>query len=111
MQLQDRSSVQLMPGEQRPLLNDVPKVDSGAYNKGNPPLQPNQATQPPPATPPKVQPAPPAATRPATAAPVAATKPAPALAPAPVTTLPPNAASKAATPTGGDEHEHHLRAA
>jgi general secretion pathway protein D len=50
LQLKDRSPVQLLPGEQRPLLNDIPKVDSGAYNKGNPPLQPSvQPTQPPPA--------------------------------------------------------------
>ncbi|HEY3645045.1 MAG TPA: type II secretion system secretin GspD [Gammaproteobacteria bacterium] len=106
MQLQDRSSVQLMPGEQRPLLNDVPKVDSGAYNKGNPPLQPNQTSQPPPATPPKAQSVPPASTRPmaapASSAPVAATRPAPALAPAPVTSPAPSAASGSAAPPSGD---------
>lgn len=106
LQLQDRSSVQLMPGEQRPLLNDVPKVDSGAYNNGNPPLQPNQTSQPPPATPPKPQTVPPAATKPTapgSSAPVASTKPAPALAPAPVTRRAPNAAS-AAPPSAYHEH-------
>jgi general secretion pathway protein D len=113
LQLQDRSSVQLLPGEQRPLLNDVPKVDSGAYNKGNPPLQPNlQPTQPPPAAPAKPQPAPATATKPAaapastpaSAPPPASTKPTPALAPAPVTSPAPGAASSSATPPGSDGH-------
>ena len=96
LQLQDRSSVQLMPGEQRPLLNDVPKVDSGAYNQGNPPLQPNQPTQPPPASKPNTN-----------AAPAPATRSAPALSPAPVTTPPPSAASRSTPPPSGDAHESH----
>lgn len=118
LQLQDRSSVQLMPGEQRPLLNDVPKVDSGAYNKGNPPLQPNQSTQPPPAAPPvsKTQAAPAAMTRPA---PVATTKTMPAAAPAATTHLAPAGATTAAPPAAtsgsatppGSEHGPHAGAA
>jgi general secretion pathway protein D len=115
LQLQDRSSVQLLPGEQRPLLNDVPKVDSGAYNKGNPPLQPNlQPTQPPPATPMRPQTVPAAASKPAAAtvrppvvnaAPSASTRP--ALAPAPVTSPPPDAATSPNTPPSGDGHDPH----
>ena len=121
LQLQDRSSVQLMPGEQRPLLNDVPKVDSGAYNRGNPPLQPSQSTQPPPAAPPApknqpqaapaamTQPAPAAATRVVPAAtPAATTHAAPAAA---TSTAPPAATSSSTTPPSGEKHGSHARAA
>ena len=92
MQLKDRSPVQLLPSEQRPLLNDIPKVDSGDYNKGNPPLQPNvQPVQPPPAAP--------AAKAPATPAPNATTAPGHVVAPAPATAAAPavNPAPPAAT--------------
>jgi general secretion pathway protein D len=97
MQLKDRSPVQLLPSEQRPLLNDIPKVDSGAYNKGNPPLQPNvQSVQPPPAAP--------AQTPPATPAPKAATAPGRVAAPAPATSAtpamtPPAQAATSAAPS------------
>jgi general secretion pathway protein D len=88
MQLKDRSPVQLLPSEQRPLLNDIPKVDSGDYNKGNPPLQPNvQPVQPPPAAPAQkapVAPAPKAATAQShVAAPAPATSATPAASPTP----------------------------
>ena len=97
MQLQDRSPVQLLPSEQRPLLNDVPKVDSGAYNKGNPPLQPNQTSQPPPAAPPVSKTPPQAAPAAATAAaPAAVPKVMPAAAPTATTHAAPAAATSAA---------------
>ena len=112
MQLQDRSPVQLLPSEQRPLLNDVPKVDSGVYNKGNPPLQPNQSSQPPPATPATKaapQPAPPPATH---AAPTVSTKAAPAAAaPASTTSAAPAAASHSAVPPSGEKNGPHARSA
>jgi len=121
MQLQDRSPVQLLPGEQRPLLNDVPKLDSGAYNKGNPPLQPNQATQPPPAAPPVTKTPPQGAPATAThAAPTDATKTVPAAAPAATTraapaaatsTAPAAATSSSSTPPGSDKNGPHARAA
>jgi general secretion pathway protein D len=115
MQLKDRSPVQLLPSEQRPLLNDIPKVDSGAYNKGNPPLQPDvQPVQPPPAAPvPKT---------PATPAPKAATVPTRVAAPAPATSamspVVPAATSTAPAATTSNRsappsrsHEFHARAA
>ncbi|HSN17631.1 MAG TPA: type II secretion system secretin GspD [Gammaproteobacteria bacterium] len=103
MQLQDRSPVQLLPSEQRPLLNDVPKVDSGAYNKGNPPLQPNQPSQPPPATP-TAKTAPPPATTAHAAAPAVTTKVAPASTPPAAATSVVPAAASHATPPSSEKH-------
>ena len=120
MQLKDRSPVQLLPSEQRPLLNDIPKVDSGDYNKGNPPLQPNvQPVQPPPATPAKnvpVTPAPKAATAPGhVAVPAPATAAAPAMSPAPAATTSavPSASTsnRSVPPLRSVFHGSHARAA
>lgn len=118
MQLKDRSPVQLLPSEQRPLLNDIPKVDSGDYNKGNPPLQPNvQPVQPPPAAPapstPPVTLAPKAATATShAAAPAATTAAAPTMTtppPAATTTAPSATTSNRTVPPSS--HESHARAA
>ncbi|HEY3859930.1 MAG TPA: type II secretion system secretin GspD [Gammaproteobacteria bacterium] len=132
MQLKDQSPVQLLPSEGRPLLNDIPKVDSGAYNKGNPPLQPSvQATQPPPAATaqkPLSAPAPirtpaQAPAQPPTQVPAQATAQAPAMtpapkpatttgstaAPAPSTTAAPAARTSGSTPPAANEF--HTRSA
>jgi general secretion pathway protein D len=120
MQLKDRSPVQLLPSEQRPLLNDIPKVDSGDYNKGNPPLQPSvQPVQPPPAAPAQkttaaTTPAPKAATTPShVAAPAPATAAAPAASPAPpaaTSTAPSASTSNRSVPPSRGSYGSHARA-
>jgi general secretion pathway protein D len=140
MQLKDRSPVQLLPSEERPLLNDIPKVDSGTYNKGNPPLQPNvQPTQPPPAATaqrplsapaaaPMQAPAQAPTQRPATApqqapaqapaqtpammpAPKAATASGSTAAPTPSTAAAPAASTSGSSPPAAEGHGSHARAA
>ena len=104
MQLKDRRPVQLLPSEQRPLLNDIPKVDSGAYNKGNPPLQPDvQPVQPPPAATAQMpKPVAPAAQAPVRSqAPKTATTASPSAAPAPSTVVAPAARTSGSTPPAG----------
>jgi general secretion pathway protein D len=119
MQLKDRSPVQLLPSEERPLLNDVPKVDSGDYNKGNPPLQPNvQPVQPPPAAPAPSAPATPAPKAATTTSHVVAPTPAasakPAMspaAPAATSTAPSAATSNRSVPPSRGSYGSHARAA
>jgi general secretion pathway protein D len=97
LQLKDRSSVQLMPGDERPLLNELQKLDSDKNPSG--PASPAQqrVPAPVPATVPNAQPANP---QPAASAPAAQTKaptPAPAVstAPSPQPSTSPGAATSA----------------
>jgi general secretion pathway protein D len=119
LQLKDRSSVQLMPGDDRPLLNDLQNVDNAPKTPAVPPEAAVQLSPAPAAMSlPSAQPIRPAAPAP-TPAPKASTTPVHVMAPAPATTTP--AASTTATPTaattkrpvpvGNEDHGPHAHAA
>ncbi|HEX2667888.1 MAG TPA: type II secretion system secretin GspD [Gammaproteobacteria bacterium] len=86
MQLKDRSDVQLMPGQERPLLNDLQKLDSARTPTGPAAPQEQRVPAPVPATVPNAQRAMPATPKPAAApmpVPPATTSRNPAVAPSP----------------------------
>lgn len=107
LQLKDRSSVQLLPGEERPLLNELQKLDSDKTPSGPASPAQDRTPAPVPGTVPNAQPAnpqsAPAAPAPAPkqAAPAQSTAPAPqpATAPGAATSAPPAAATS--TPPAG----------